>query len=97
MREHRVTLTIEGIDEGQIDRLLNGLHETARDLGPVVDSHRGSDRVEVTMALEARDAAEAIEHAARRLKTALANAVLKPRPVLHAEAELVSVDEVAAA
>jgi hypothetical protein len=97
MSEHRVRLTIGGIFDDQIERLLSGLHEVAAANGPVLSSNVNTDQVEVVLALEAQDAADAIAAGAKTLRLALRSAVFPPRPILHAEAEVVDVGEVAAA
>jgi hypothetical protein len=96
-REHRVTLTIDGIDEGKVDRLLDGLVAAAGDARPVISGRRGHHTVNVTFAVDAEDAAAATTIATELLKAALARGAFPTRPVLHAEAERVGHRETAAA
>jgi len=100
MREHRVRLTIGGLDigdESRVERLANSLQEVARAAGPVVDGTTGEDTVHITLAVESEDAAEATAEASRLLRIALVNGAFRGHAIVHAEAELVADEETAAA
>jgi hypothetical protein len=97
MHEHRVTLTIGDVAGDQVERLVSGLDEVARQAGPAVGSNVGTDQVEIVLGVEAEDAASAVTEASGLLRTALTNAAFTPRQILHAEAELVGGAETAAA